>query len=239
MEKIFSLILLTVTLVCYGQKSRYKPFKLAIISPDTAVIDESLKSFVDSVQQQHLNTYFASIRRMEDLVNSNDYPRGVMTEKEFKKMQRQTKSSLDNAKKSEDEVRQFKFYKTISEYSASVYQFYFNEYPPFSVFQLINKSELTINSLSHISDSLKADYVVGYKNIHTENKDGVLIIKVKTFLYSKKDDKILFEEETMGDTNSYGDMWTCSNPLSCLLVTAVKSSTDSVFGILRKRQLRD
>jgi hypothetical protein len=233
--KILLLSFLLVNSVS-GQTGKYKPFKLIIIAPDTAIIDSSLNSYIDTIQQDHLNSYYRSIKQMEEMLAFNDYPKDVMTEKEFKESQQRTKSTLDTAKKYESEVKQFKYYQTISEYSAQVYNLYFNEYPPLSTFQLIDKSELTTSNLSHIADSLKADYVVGYKNIQTENSKGEIAIKLTTVLYSKKENKILSEKETWGDTYNHGDMWTCLNPLECLLVTAVNSSTDNVAEILRKRQ---
>ena len=236
MQKFLTLILLTITISCFGQQGKFKPFKLVIVSPDTAIIDNSVYSYVDTIQQDHLKGYYASIKQMEEMLSSTDYPKELMTEKQFKESQQETKSALDTAKKYENKIKQFKYYQTLSEYSAQVYQFYFNEYPPLSIFQIIDKSALTINNLKHIADSLKADYVIGYKGIHTENKNGLLILKMTTILFSKKENKILLETETTGDENSYGDMWTCSNPLSCLLVTTVKSSTDKVAEILVKRQ---
>jgi len=238
MCNIFSIILLTITLTSFGQKGQFKPFKMVIASVDTALIDKSLISFADTIEQDHLNGYYASLKQLQQLANDTDYPKGLMTEKEAIEVRQQSKAELDTAIKYEYKIKQFKYYQTISEYSTQVYQFYFNEYPPLSTFQLIDKSKISLKDLSHIADSLNADFVLGYKNIHTENNNGLLIIKLTTVLYSKKDNKILLEKETTGDQNSYGFMWTCMNPLSCLLITAVKSSTDSVADIIRRRQIR-
>lgn len=236
MRNIFSIILLTISLSSFGQKGQYKPFKMVIISVDTALIDNSIISFSDTIQQDHLNGYYASLKQLQQLANDTDYPKSLMTEKEAKEVRQQSKAELDTAIKYEYKIKQFKYYQTISEYSTQVYQFYFNEYPPLSTFQLIDKSAITTKNLAHIADSLKADYVLGYKNVHTENKNGQLILKLTTVLYSKRDNKILLEKETTGNENSYGDMWTCSNPLSCLLITGIKSSIESIYPILRTRQ---
>ena len=239
MRKFIFLILLTLTFTSYGQKGMYRPFKMVIISVDTVTIDKALFSFIDTIQQDHLNGYYASLKQLEEIANDTTvYPKELMTEKESKETKLQTKAELDTLKKYEYKIKQFKYYQTISEYSTQVYQFYFNEYPPLSTFQLIDKSKISLKNLSHIADSLKAEYVLGFKNIHTENNNGRLTIKLTTILYSKKDNKILLEKETTGNENSYGDMWTCMNPLSCLLITAVKSSTANVADILRRRQHR-
>lgn len=239
MRNILFLILLTLTFTSYGQKGMYRPFKMVIISVDTVTIEKSLFSFIDTIQLDHLNGYYASLQQLEELANDTTiYSKELMTEKQSQETKLQSKAELDTLKKYEYKIKQFKYYQTISEYSTQVYQFYFNEYPPLSTFQLIDKSHVSLKDLQHIADSLKADYVLGYKNIHTESKNGLLIIKITTVLYSKKDNKILLEKETTGDENSYGDMWTCMNPLSCLLITAVKSSTENVADILRRRQHR-
>jgi hypothetical protein len=225
-----------MSFISYSQEGKYKPFKMVIISPDTAIIDKSLMPSIDTIESNHLSAYYASIKQMEELLSINDYPESLMTEAEHKQAQQEIKSTLDTAKKYDSKVKEFRYFETISEYAAQVCQFYFNEYPPLSTFQLIEKVKLNQGNLSRIADSLKADYVLGFKNIHTEMSNGSLKIKLTTVVYSGKDKKILLEKETEGDENSYGDMWTCSDSLTCLLVTAVKSSTESVFTVISKRQ---
>ena len=107
-----------------------------------------------------------------------------------------------------------------------------------STFQLIPKSDLTLQSLTHIADSLKADYIVGYKNIYIGNEKGNLTIKLTTILYSRKENKLLFEKETITDTKNRGDMqtWTCKNQLGSLLVLAAVTSSDNVKETLAKLQ---
>jgi hypothetical protein len=55
-------------------------------------------------------------------------------------------------------------------------------------------------------------------------------------LYSLKEKKIVVEKVIKGDTGSHGDMWTCGNPLSCLMVTSVKSSLENVIPEIRLLQ---
>jgi hypothetical protein len=95
-------------------------------------------------------------------------------------------------------------------------------------------------ALKTLADTSKADYIVFYRNIHTSDRNGLPILKFTTSLYSKKDNKIILSKETEGDTDSKGDMWTCNMDvmLSCLLINGVRTSTDEVANILRKRQIR-
>lgn len=239
MQKIFLFISLILSFSVYAQKGKFKPFKLVVISVDTVIIDSSVISFVDKVEQDHLKSYYYSLAQLEQMANDTiEYPEDLITKKEAKKVKQDAKEQLASAKAYESKVKEFKYYQSISEYSLQAYEYYFNEYPPLSTFQLIDKENIELKNLSRIADSLKADYVVGYKNIHTEINDGQDIIKLTTILYSRKGNNILLEKETTGDMNSYGDMWTCSNPLSCLLITAVKSSTESVYPIIAQRQVK-
>lgn len=235
MKSITIILLISLLSIdSYCQKGIFKPFKLIVISPETAMIDSSLSGFKDSIEQSHLRSYYNSISQMEKMLAFTDYPDDM--KKQFEENKKLTKASLDSARKYETEVQKFKYFQVISEYSASVFQFSFNEYPPFSTFQLIKSYPMNINSIKHLADSLQADYIVGYRNIHTENNNGSLILRLTTLVYSKKDGKIILEKETTGDINSHGDMWTCNNPLSCLLINGVKSSTENVSGLLYERQ---
>jgi hypothetical protein len=113
---------------------------------------------------------------------------------------------------------------------------YFNEYPPYSTFQTVRTTDLKSNDLKEIADQFKADYVVRYKGIQTDNDGNRVIMKMTTTLYSRKISKVLWEKLGTGDMNSYGDMWTCMNPLSCLLITSVKSSTTDIFETVSERE---
>jgi len=218
----------------FCQEGIFKPFKLIVISPDTAVIDPSLNIFKDSIEQSHLSSYYSTINQMEEMLAFTDYPDDMKNE--FEENKKQTKVYLDSARKYETEAKKFKYFQIISEYSVAVFQVSFNEYPPLSTFQLIKSYPTNLESFKHLSDSLQSDYVVGYKNIHTENNNGNLILRLTTIVYSKKDDRIILEKETSGDINNHGDMWTCDNPLNCIFINGVKSSTENVSEILFERQ---
>ena len=143
-------------------------------------------------------------------------------------------------KAQEDNVKKFEYFQTISQYSTQVYNFYFKKYEPFSTIVELPNQKTDLSSLKNLADTSKADYVVFYSNIHTVEIDGLPTLKLTTSLYSKQDNKIILTKETDGDTNSRGDMWTCSMnvTLSCLLINGVRTSTDEVANVLRERQKR-
>jgi hypothetical protein len=233
MRQIFLTLFSLTTILSLGQTGNYRPFKMVIVSPDTATIDSGLKMFQDSIEADYIKGYYKSIRQMEEfLAWKNDSPNKKETDESKKKIE----ESLKVKKQSEQYVKRFRYFETISVYSNSVLQMYFNEYPPYSTFQTVRTSELKSNDLKEIADNFKADYVVTYSDIQTDNDNGRLIMKVTTTLYSRKKSKVLWEKNGTGDMNSYGDMWTCMNPLSCLLITCVKSSTDDIFETLSRVQ---
>jgi len=235
MQKFFTTLLLFFSLVSYGQEGKFNPFKLVVIKPDTAIIDKSLYGDIDSVQADYLKRYYYSVQQMEQLANSKDFPEDTS----FKATQEKMKAELVAAKAAEPQIKKFKYYQTLSSYSAEVYSFYFNEYEPYSTIIELPNQQTDIISLKKLADSTKADYIVFFSNVHTEKKDLLPILKLTTSLYSKKDNKIILTKQTEGDTNSRGDMWTCgSTILSCLLINGVRTSTDEVSPVIVKAQLR-
>jgi hypothetical protein len=238
MQKLLIAFLLASSLSSYGQEGRWKPFKLLVIRPDTAIIDQSLFSDRDSVEADNLKSYYSILKRYQDLLNFKDYSNEM--EKSFKETQEQLQKAISFMKAQEDNVKKFKYYQTISQYSTKVYNFYFNEYEPFSTIIEISNQKTDIISLKTLADTSKADYIVFYNNIHTANTDDLPILKMTTSLYSTKDNKVILSKETIGDTDSRGEMWTC-NPnvrLYCLLINGVRTSTDEVANLLRQRQIR-
>jgi hypothetical protein len=229
MKNIFTVALLITSLVSYGQKGMWKPFKLLVIQPDTAIIDKSLSGYRDTIEAQNLKSYFTWISQME----------GALT---FKSTDSITKKgiqkSLAIAKAQEAKVREFKYFQLVSSYSPQVYNFYFNEYAPLSEIYENPYYPTDIAHLTALADSAEADYLIFYTNIHTFQRDGGLWLKMTTSLYAKQERQLIFSKETEGNTRSLGDMWTCGNELSCLLINGIRTSTDAVTEILRKRQIR-
>lgn len=238
MRKLFTIFLLVFSLSSYGQKGRWNSFKLLVIQPDTAIVDQSLFGDRDSIEANNLESYYSTLKRYEELLNFKDYSKEM--EESFKETQERLKKEIPLMKAQEDNVKKFKYYQTISQYSTQVYNFYFNEYEPFSTIIEVPNQKTDVGSLKTLADTSKADYIVFYSNIHTTDKDGLPVLKLTTSLYSQKDNKVILTQETEGDTDSRGDMWTCNFNvrLSCLLINGVRTSTKEVATILRQRQIK-
>lgn len=235
MKQFLSVLLVLASTCTFGQKSEYRPFNMVIVSPDTAIIEGELKNFSDTIESDYIKQYYNSIRQMEDMLAFKDYPADMKVHFEEKK--KKYEEDLKVARLAEQEVKKFKYFEVIPFYSNSVLQMYFNEYPPYSTFQVVRTKDLKSTNLPDIAEAYKADYVVSYKNIRTTRLDnGLIEMSLTTILFQTKGSKILFEKRTTGDTNSYGDMWSCSNPLSCLLITSVRSSTTEIFNSISRLQ---
>jgi hypothetical protein len=209
---------------------------MIIVAPDTAIIEDNLKVLIDTVEQNYIRRYYYSVKQIEDLLNFKGYSDEM--KKEFEKNRERLEANLKAAKSAEPEIRKFRYFETIPIYTSEVFQIFFNEYPPESVFQVVRKSSLKSENLEQIANEYKTDYVVTYRDIYTDSKDGQTIMRITTTLYSKKTGKILWEKKNTGDTNSYGDMWTCLDPLSCLLITSVRSTSEEIYATVSELQQR-
>jgi hypothetical protein len=231
MIQFLSVLLFLICTLSFGQKSEYRTFKMIIVSPDSVAITEELNTYVDSIESDYVKGYYKSIKQMEEFLKWDD------NSEEVKKTKKKIEENLKIARQSEQEIKRFRYFETIPSYSRSVLEMYFNEYPPNSTFQVVRTKDLKSTDLKVIAETYKADYVVSYRDIHTDKLDnGLISMNLTTVLFASKESKILFERQTTGDMNSYGDMWTCSNPLSCLLITSEKSSTTQIYNTVSKRQ---
>src|SRR6266542_6906428 len=112
MQKIFATILLTLSLVSYGQQGKFNPFKLIILKPDTAIIDNSLYGDIDSFEATYRNRYYKSIEVNENILICESCDSAV---------KEKIKKELPLMKSYQEEVKKFKYFQLISSYSTEVY----------------------------------------------------------------------------------------------------------------------
>jgi hypothetical protein len=238
MQKNVLFLFLIMGLNSRAQTGTWHPFKLCVIKPDTAVVAASLMGERDSIEAENLRAYYTSLKQMEQVLAFRDYSKE--TERSFKATQEKIKEELPVMRAKEGQVKAFRYYQTISQYSAQVYQVYFNDHEPFSTIIELPSQSTDMKSLHALAEEQEADYIVFYDDIHTVDTDRLPVLKLTTRLYSKKGNKIIFEKETEGDNSSRGAMWICNKKLvlSCLLINAVRTSTDEVTEVLRKLQTR-
>tara|TARA_R110000765_G_scaffold336368_1_gene426746 strand:- start:242 stop:586 length:345 start_codon:yes stop_codon:yes gene_type:complete len=111
----------------------------------------------------------------------------------------------------------------------------FNEYEPYSSIFEVQNSEIKNSELSEYAEIKKVDFVLLFENIKVTNVEGVYKMTSQLKLYSKKENKFVLEKNILGNTNSYGGMWTCGNSLSCLFITSIKNSMEFLIPAIRQR----
>ena len=239
MRNIFLIITLLFSISTFAQQGRYKPFSMAIISVDTAVIDPSLTRYIDTIEKAHFHAYNDHLAELRMIANDTaKIPESLISPEEVRNAKSGAQAELKQLYSVKDKIKKFKYYQAVSEYSSAVYAYYFNEYPPLSTITVTAKTGSSLQDLTRVADSLKSDYVLAFRNIHTVNTAGLITLRLTTILYSAADHKIILEKETEGENKSLGSMWTCDNPLMCLLITGIKSSSEAVTDILLPRQLK-
>jgi hypothetical protein len=233
---MYNRIINAVSFTSYGQQGKFNPFKLIVLQPDTAIIDPSLYHDIDSVQSVYIRRYYSSVKQMEDMLAFNNYPPAQA--KDFEATKEKVRKDLPLVKAKEEKIKQFKYFQTLSAYSTEVYNFYYNEYAPYSTILEYPAQKTDLPALKRLADSLEADYIVFFMDIHTGMEKPPLL-QVTTRLYSHRDNRTILTKTTEGDYSSQGDMWTCAPwTLSCLLINGVRTSTNEVAPELAKRQLR-
>jgi hypothetical protein len=210
------------------QDSRYKPFSILIISPDSASIDSSLINLIDTVEYAYRDIYYKAIREMEFWKTLED-----------EDQKRETELKIQRAKWMEMEIYDFKYFQTISIGSYVALLESFNKYPweeKSLVCEIEETRWLYTRDMLKLAKYYAVDYIVSFKNIHTDRAGDKLTLKMTTVLYSEKQNGIIFEKEMSGTTDSNFGTWRCKNDLLCLLHNVTKSSTEEIEVVLAARQ---
>jgi hypothetical protein len=232
MKKIIILVFLAITITANAQEGKYVPFKLIVLKPEKVTIDSSFDQFKDSIVQTQTAKYYRSIKNYEDMANCKTC--------DFEKEDiERYKNIAAELKKIEPEVKKFKYFEMLSAFSSEIYNFYFNEYDPYSMVTELPYQNTSINELKLLAEARGVDYIIFFSEIHTVTKNKLTSLMLTTSVFSKKENKVILNIETSGDTKSRGEIWACTNPLNCLFTNAVRTSTNEVSDLLRKLQVKN
>jgi len=235
MVRALIIVLLIFPRLGYGQPVTHTPIKIIILKPDTAIIDKTLRNDIDSIEIEHLKSYYTCTKgsdAFEKDFSSSKYP------------------TIESLKLNESffnlpaEVRQFRFFHLISEYSKQIYEFYFSKNQVPSEIVEMPSERTDLSSLKKLADKNKADYIVFFHNIHTVIKDSLPVLRMSTLVYSRGEQRLIVDEEiesncinVMSNSDESSTMWNCNArvKLQCLLVNSVRSSTELVSALLVRR----
>jgi len=223
MKKLLFLILISSQL-SFAQDGKQKTFKIAVVKPAGAKIEKSLNIYTDSIELAYQNQYYSYREQLKETLSkeADFYPEDMRAD--FEENKKNAKIELKQLDSLENKILEYNYFELLSYYSTSVLNMIFNEYEPYSTIYEIQYSEIQNIELSKYADKNGIDFIVLYEEIKTTEENGNYEMSLSLKLYSNKEKKIILEKEIYGNTNSYGGMWTCGNPLTCLFINSVKNS---------------
>ena len=226
----------------------FKPFTILIIKPETARIADSLKVYADSIEKRHREKYFSLIKNLE---------KNYLEMKEHQSYEEGEKIRLriQELKSKESELNNFKYYDIIAEKTLRELGTLFNS-NYFSIDnilsgEVIDPSSLVTHDLDILRKHFKSSYIVTFENIHTDKKNGVLILRYVTTLFSRKEGQVILKKEIEGNAPVenfkaldkilpqgliHETSINCENYLECAFISAIRFSTEDLFNSISSRQ---
>ena len=234
MRKLLFLLFI-INQLAFGQDGTQRTFKMAVVKPSGAEIEKSLEVFTDSIELTYQNQYFSYKEQLKETLSrdSDFYPEDMRAD--FEESKKNAKIELKQLDSLESTILNYKYYELLSYYSTSILNMAFNEYEPYSEIYEVKYSEIKDLELSKYAEKNNLDFILIFENIKTTIENGNYKMSSDLKLYSAKEKKIVLENEIYGNTNSYGGMWTCGNPLTCLFITSVKNSLEVLIPEIRQK----
>lgn len=232
-----------------SKQDLFNPFSILIFKPDNATIADSLKVYADSIEQRHRDGFFISIENMEKLREL-----GIDDQKEQYDIQIQEMKSREN------EIYKFKYYHSIAEKTLFELRQLFNANYWESNYisrvntiegETIDPSDLITHDFNILRKHYKVDYTVTFENVHTDRRNGTLTLKYVVTLFSRKENKVILKKEIEGNApvdnykllrdifppgNQHEFGIHCENYLDCVILSAVRFSTEELFKVISERQ---
>lgn len=234
MKNIFLLIIFFSQLT-FSQGKQKKTFGMVVMAPQNIEVPTELNQFKDSIVNMRVKGFYNEKARLKDILKSKaeEYPKDMR--KDFEEHKKSAEVQLKYMDSVEPSIKGYKFYNDML-YSVSILNMTFNEYEPYSDINGIEYSKVAEKDFENYCIKNNLDYFM-FINDFIISKTGDDFTMTSTLkLYSLKEKKVIVEKVIAGDTRSYGDMWTCSNQLSCLMITTVKSALENVTPEIGKRQ---
>jgi hypothetical protein len=225
MKNALIITLIFFSFSCFAQKESQGAIKLLVLAPDSASINSSLNSYKDRLMEAHTKRYYQYLKTYEDMANCKKC--------DFEKadMERYQQMAAD-LKTQESALKKFNYFQLISFYSRAIYDSYYAENSSLS-FKEQRAGNTSIEALKVLAVKEKADFIVFFSNIKTVGEADALQLSLTTKVFSRKENKLIFTQETFGDLINRGETWACENPLDCLLMNAARASTGAVVALLK------
>jgi hypothetical protein len=232
MRKILLLIIF-LTQLTFSQGKQKKTFRMVVMAPKTIELPTELKQYKDSIVYSRIRGFYDKKKKLKELIAFNDYSEEMKSD--YEKSKKNWEVQLKYLDSVEPTIKDYKFYNDML-YSTSILNMAFNEYEPYSEINGIEYSKEKENNFANYCVKNNLDYFMFIDDFIINKTENDFTMKSTVKLYSLKEKKVIVEKVITGDTGSHGDMWTCSNPLSCLMITTVKSALENVVPEIGKRQ---
>lgn len=230
---IFSLIF---SIHVHAQYQVNLPKRIAIIQPDTAIIDSSLRVYIDSIEVAHSQKYYDKVNKLEKVLNKNNknLPKEMQSSLQQDKYLYQ--HLLRSYKLKEQEVLNFSYYHMLSSVAADVYNAFFNQYGPAAeVFIFKNDQRLPLDK---IADSIRADYIIRVDNVHTVHNDDEWEMITDWDMYMYDLGQVITQQRIRSNSVNRGDSWECNNPLACLMINSIANAFEKNTVTIQKMEKR-
>jgi hypothetical protein len=244
-------LIISTFIFSWGQENTkqhiFKPFSVIIIKPDDAQIADTLSVYAESIEAKQSAMYLSVIRSLENRRKHSD-------DDEKRKIDAEIHQTKERAKND----RNFKYFHSIAFKTLRELKSLFNSNEIETDYTL-NNPVLTGEVLDHtqlrtlnegIGESYKADYIVSFENIHTAGTKQSPTFRYVVKLLSTATNEEILRKEIEGNTSvdNYKSLRQifpsgghergihCDNYLECMIISAVRSSTEELFKAIEKRQ---
>jgi hypothetical protein len=225
-------VLLTISVYSFGQTVNDTRFRLAILVPDTMLIDGRLLEDARAVESDHIKDYY---RTVKDLGNQLDSWKSRDSLNRFPMTKLAMQKRLDSARTLEPEVKRYKYFYKIADYSLYHFKLICGESSSASDFLVIGTKTPSKKKFKEITEEFNLDYLVRYSDIKAITKDKEYEMKLTATLYSRNL-KILMRDEFITNSNCLDDRLRCVTPFCCMLTNIAKLSSTKICETVERLQ---
>ncbi|MCE2996358.1 MAG: hypothetical protein ACK5RG_18310 [Cyclobacteriaceae bacterium] len=242
------------TFICsHGQERSkqdiFKPFAVIIIKPDKAQIPDSLNIYADAMEDEQFMMHFS-------VINSLQNQWKLVDDETKKKIEQQVHQTIKRAR----EDLNFRYFHTIaiktkrelnSLFNSNEFETDFTFNNPVLTCELVDRSHLLNTNLKKIGQRYKVDYIISFENIRTAGTKKAPTLRYVVKLFSTSTNKEILRKEIEGNAsvenyksleqilppgNIHERGVNCSNYLECMMISAVRFSTEELYKTIEKRQ---
>ena len=207
---------------------------MVFMAPENIEVPTELNHFKDSIVNYYIEAFYNEKTRLQDVIKSNieEYPEDMR--KSFEEYKKNAEIQMKYMDSVALNIKNYKFYNTML-YSVSILNMYFYVIDSIPNITGIKYSAEVEGDFEGYCKRNNLDYFMFVDDFAICETGNSYTITSILKLYSLKEKKLIVEKVITGNTESHGDMWTCTDPLSCLMITSVKSVIETVVPEIKKR----